>query len=133
MLIWTYAIFILAGSGDKDTTKEQATDKSNEESLSAIQNVEKTEEVIAEEGTIDTSNSKGDTVTGDNETKEVKDETVIQDQDQEVADSKVVDGADADVSDTVSESKKPIDPRTGEEDDDPELTRYDGLLLYCGT
>ena len=124
LLIWTFAIFILAGSGDKDATKEQATDKSNEKSLTAIQNVEKTEEVIAEEVIIDTSDSKGDTITRDSETKEVTDETVIQAQDQEVADSKVVDGANADVSDTVSESKKPIDPRTGEEDDDPELTRY---------
>ena len=116
--------FHLAGSGDKDTTKEQETDKSNEESLSAIQNVEKTEEVIAQEVTIDTNDSKGDTITSYNETKEVKDETVIQAQEQEMADSKVVDGANADVSDTISESKKPIDPRTGEEDDDPELTRY---------
>ena len=98
--------------------------------------------MIADKEPIDTSDSKGDTITRDNKTKEVKDETVIQAQEQERADSKVVDGANADVSDTVSanadelgtisESKKPIDPRTGEEDDDPELTRYRGGSRISG-
>lgn len=101
-----------------DKIVEVETEKSSASELKTDTNTVKDEK---------TDRSQSSSVSDGSKTVQESQEDVMTDAE---LDSKMAKG-DANNEGETKADKKAIDPRTGEEDVDPELTRYDGDELYC--